>query len=183
MYQVSFKIFFLFWNSKNGLCLKKSDEIKQNEIAHISIWVKCLIYPTFHILLLNIYIYIYIYILSSADRSVSFYQNSSVWLDRLDSRRWDRNAVDSKANPRLYHSAARILKTCQKRWMIGRSGERGSGISVLKARHDDIHIWFCSVCFYGKSTIGDYLMSNPLYTYILDTYNSSRFVFMIYQLL
>ena len=29
------------------------------------------------------------------------------------------------------------LKTCQRRWMIGRSGERGSGISVLAARYDD----------------------------------------------
>ena len=29
------------------------------------------------------------------------------------------------------------LKTCPRRWMIGRSGERGSGISVLAARHDD----------------------------------------------
>ena len=29
------------------------------------------------------------------------------------------------------------LKTCQGRWMIGKSGERGSGISVLAARHDD----------------------------------------------
>ena len=28
-------------------------------------------------------------------------------------------------------------KTCQRRWMIGRRGERGSGISVLAARHDD----------------------------------------------
>ena len=28
------------------------------------------------------------------------------------------------------------LKTCQRRWTIGRSGERGSGISVLAARHD-----------------------------------------------
>ena len=40
-----------------------------------------------------------------------------------------------------YSSYMRIwdvaLKTCQKRWMIGRSGERGSGISVLAARHDD----------------------------------------------
>ena len=40
-----------------------------------------------------------------------------------------------------YSSYLRIrdvaLKTCQKRWMIGRSGERGSGISVLVARHDD----------------------------------------------
>ena len=29
------------------------------------------------------------------------------------------------------------LKTCQRLWMIGRSGKRGSGISVLAARHDD----------------------------------------------
>ena len=29
------------------------------------------------------------------------------------------------------------LKTCQKRWMIGRGGKRCSGISVLVARHDD----------------------------------------------
>ena len=29
------------------------------------------------------------------------------------------------------------LKTCQRRWMRGRSGERWSGISVLAARHDD----------------------------------------------
>ena len=29
------------------------------------------------------------------------------------------------------------VKTCRSRWMIGRSGERGSGISVLAARHDD----------------------------------------------
>ena len=40
-----------------------------------------------------------------------------------------------------YSSYVRIrdvtLKTCQRRWMIGRRGERGSGISVLAARHDD----------------------------------------------
>ena len=40
-----------------------------------------------------------------------------------------------------YSSYVRIrdvaLKTSQRRWMIGRSGERGSGISVLAARHDD----------------------------------------------
>ena len=29
------------------------------------------------------------------------------------------------------------LKTCQRRWTIGKSGERVSGISVLVARHDD----------------------------------------------
>ena len=40
-----------------------------------------------------------------------------------------------------YSSYERIrdvaLKTCQRRWMIGSSGERGSGIFVLAARHDD----------------------------------------------
>ena len=30
-----------------------------------------------------------------------------------------------------------VLKTCQWRWTMGRSGERGSGISMLAARHDD----------------------------------------------
>ena len=30
-----------------------------------------------------------------------------------------------------------VLKTCRRRWTIGRSGERGSAISVLAARHDD----------------------------------------------
>ena len=37
------------------------------------------------------------------------------------------------------------LKTCRRRWMIGRSGERGSGISMLAAQHDhddDTWIWF-----------------------------------------
>ena len=33
------------------------------------------------------------------------------------------------------------LKTSQRRWMIGRRGERGSGISVLVAWHDDVDIY------------------------------------------
>ena len=41
----------------------------------------------------------------------------------------------------IYSSYARIrdvaLKTGQRRWTIGRSGERWSMISVLAARHDD----------------------------------------------
>ena len=40
-----------------------------------------------------------------------------------------------------YSSYVRIrdvaLKTCQRRWTIGKSGESVSGISVLAARHDD----------------------------------------------
>ena len=40
-----------------------------------------------------------------------------------------------------YSSYARIrdvaLNTCQRRWTIGKSGEIGSGISLLATRHDD----------------------------------------------
>ena len=57
-----------------------------------------------------------------------------------------------------YSSYVRIrdvtLKTCQKRWMIGRSDKRDSGISVLAARHDDdddddIYIYiYIYICMY-----------------------------------
>ena len=40
-----------------------------------------------------------------------------------------------------YSSYVRIrdvaLETCQRRWTVGRSGERWPGISMLAARHDD----------------------------------------------
>ena len=44
-----------------------------------------------------------------------------------------------------YSSYVRIRdvaqETCQRRWTIGKSGERGSGISMLAARHEiDIYI-------------------------------------------
>ena len=29
------------------------------------------------------------------------------------------------------------MKTCRKQWTIEKGGEKGSGISVLMARHDD----------------------------------------------
>ena len=46
------------------------------------------------------------------------------------------------------------LKTCQKRWIIGRNGERGSRISVLVARHEDeLNIVDgLLICNDGKST-------------------------------
>ena len=54
------------------------------------------------------------------------------------------NMAKQKQDDQLEHtysSYVRIrdvaLKTCQKRWMIGRSGERGSGTSMLAARHDE----------------------------------------------
>ena len=72
---------------------------------YIYIYIQIIIYTlTNHI---SIYIYIYILFCHPQNRPVSFYQNSSLWLERLDSRSWDRNPVDSNANPRSYHSATR----------------------------------------------------------------------------
>ena len=41
-----------------------------------------------------------------------------------------------------------VQKTCLRRWTIGKSGERGSGISVLPARHDDDDDDDCYSCCY-----------------------------------
>ena len=50
-----------------------------------------------------------------------------------------------------YSSYVRIrdvaLKTCQRRWMTRRSGERGSGISMLVARHDDDGLYMVHYIF------------------------------------
>ena len=55
-----------------------------------------------------------------------------------------------------YNSYVRIrdlaLKTSQMRWTIGKSGERGSGISVLAARHDDDDIYIY-IYIYERHTI------------------------------
>ena len=60
-----------------------------------------------------------------------------------------------------YGSSVRIrdvaLKTCWRRWTIGRSGERGSGKSVLPTRHDDDD--------------DDCLMVFPSYTSMLQLFN------------
>ena len=60
-----------------------------------------------------------------------------------------------------YSSYIRIqdvaLKTSQRRWTIGRSGERGSGISTLAAQHDDDEWWklevFCSTLYLSSQCL------------------------------
>ena len=61
-----------------------------------------------------------------------------------DVLQWTPHMAEQKQDDQLdhtYSSYVRIqdvaLKTCRRRWAIGRSGERGSGISVLAAIHDD----------------------------------------------
>ena len=73
---------------------------------------------------------------------------------------WTTAYGQAKLDDQLEHTCSsyvRIrdvtLKTCQKRWMIGRSGERGSEISVLAARHDgddDICIYLQKCVEYKK---------------------------------
>ena len=88
------------------------------------------IYKHIHIPLWNIHIFHYskiqIYTLITYNGKTCPLKLSVIWRHQLE---------------HTYSSYVRIrdvaLKTCQRRRMIGRSGERGSGISVLAARHDD----------------------------------------------
>ena len=70
---------------------------------------------------------------------------------------------DDQLKP-TYSSSVRIqdvaLRTCQKQWTIGRSGGRGSGISVLAARHGDDDDGYVSL-FNGISTFVVHLMPKP----------------------
>ena len=77
---------------------------------------------------------------------------------------WTPHMAEQKQDDQLehtYNSYVRIrdvaLKTSQRRWTIGRSGERGSGISVLAAPHDDTddaeYFYNCMNEF--KSNFGD----------------------------
>ena len=50
------------------------------------------------------------------------------WCTPIQSHIWSSKSRLTSSN---IHTAA--LKTCQRRWTIGRSGKRGSGISVLAA--------------------------------------------------
>ena len=60
-----------------------------------------------------------------------------------------------RANVRIRDVA---LRTSQKRWPMGKSGEWGSGISVLAARHeDDIYIYIYIYIYGKRSSRGVYL--------------------------
>ena len=57
---------------------------------------------------------------------------------------WTPHMTNQKQDDQLEHSYSSYVmildvtpKTCRRQWMIGRRGKRGSGISVLDARHDD----------------------------------------------
>ena len=62
-----------------------------------------------------------------------------------------------------------VLKTCLGRWTIGRSGERGSGMSVLPARYDDDdddYISIFIVILSISNTIGYILKREKCFIYI-----------------
>ena len=57
---------------------------------------------------------------------------------------WTPHMAEQKQNDQHEHTFSSyvriwdvVQKTCQWRWTIGKSGERGSGISMLPAWHDD----------------------------------------------
>ena len=58
-----------------------------------------------------------------------------LWTPHMDVQEWDDQHEPTYSN--YVRTQDVTLKTCRRRWMIGRNGERGSGISALAARHDD----------------------------------------------
>ena len=109
------------------------NEPKIHVICYITIYLFCKLHQLlfFHAprvikigFKMNIYIYIYIYIYSfNKERNIIAGSVASVGLSTF----------------LLFFIVKRdvALRTCQRRWRIGKSGERGSGLSVLAARHDD----------------------------------------------
>ena len=113
------------------------------------------LFPTPDLLDWRIPIYIYIYKLyghlPSITKTLQLRRTRHAghcWRSRDEVRSdvllWTPTYCQAKLDDQLEHtfsSYVRIrdvaLKTCQRRWTIGRSGERGSWISVLVARHDD----------------------------------------------
>ena len=84
-----------------------------------------------------------------------------------------------------------VQKTCQRRWTIGKSGERGSGISMLAARHDDdddddisldnfiCHIsWGISVSIVFKASI--LFVLSGCFSWLPSTHFVFGFLFIIF---
>ena len=78
-----------------------------------------------------------------------------------------------------------ILRTCRRRWMIGRNGERRSGISAQAARHDDdddasatnstlnlILKFLCCLAFSNPDFLNINLLRKCCTPYIMDSPSS-----------
>ena len=89
---------------------------------------------------------------------------------------WTPHMAEQKQEDQLEHTYSSYvkirdvaLKTCQRRWTIGRSGKRGSGISVLAAWHDDDDDDIC-VFPYSHTNIYIYIYNHHIYIYIITIY-------------
>ena len=78
-----------------------------------------------------------------------------------------------------------VLKTYLGRWTIGRSGERGSGISVLPARYDECYMVFpyfydvyglnSTPIFLLQGWLGHWITHEDLYTIKQRNWNKHSF--------
>ena len=82
----------------------------------------------------------------------------------MDVQEWDDQLEPT------YSSCVRTrdvtLKTCRRRWMIGRNGERRSGISAQAARHDDDDDIYIYIYIYQKKNLGLYLVWEGVHLFI-----------------
>ena len=132
--RVLYSIFVLIDIQKTGI-IWALDSVKWIEIFKINGWMN-------NFVIEYIYIYIYIYAGHCWRSRDELIRDDSYGPPHMGVQKQDDQ------HEHTFSSYMRILdvvlKTCLGRWTIGRSGERGSGISVLPARHnddDDIYIY------------------------------------------
>ena len=82
-----------------------------------------------------------------------------------------------------------VLKTYQGRWTIGRSGERGSGISVLPARYDDdddddfytLEINKCLNVLYARNILVPLIKISDVFPTLITVYKCGKYIFIFYS--
>ena len=75
-----------------------------------------------------------------------------------------------------------VLKTYLGRWMIGRSGERGSGISVLPARYDDDDEVYLVLILYLHSLKWFIILLSHMNSFIWMPLNGFKYHYVILKI-
>ena len=87
------------------------------------------------------------------------YSNGPTHMDEL--KQYDQLEYTFSSYVRIRDVAQ---KTSQRRWTIGKSGERGSGISVLAARHEDDNDIYIYIYIYI------YTQTNIMRIFVIDSF-------------
>ena len=127
---------------------------------HVAQYCKTFDAPKYTYVCVCVCVYMYIFVVT-LNFIYQLIKRTNIWANQTYRTLLEKQGRTHKRctlmDPHTFSSYVRIrdvvLKTCLGRWTIGRSGERGSGISVLPARHDeDVSLRKCKLLL-GLSVI------------------------------